>query len=207
LKGIFFPMKGQSPASSEDADADLDVRAAPATPPEADSLEDDATPPRGRCRHDTPLSLSSARSRRSTNANYGRNGAADHHLLGASKEELAGRETTASASASRQLPRLCRGLHGSTWRGPWSITVRIFLAAVVGLTILATILNSLVTRQLDLGGCQVPRMGPTYRRFDDFDTEHTRFASKYSLYLYREHGIDDWRKVCAPSRGTKAASG
>jgi hypothetical protein len=74
--------------------------------------------------------------------------------------------------------------------------LRIFLAAVVGLAILAAILHSLVTRQLDPGGCQVPRMGPMYKKFDEFDTEHTRFASKYSLYLYREHGIDDWKKVC-----------
>ncbi|RYP37245.1 hypothetical protein DL767_003064 [Monosporascus sp. MG133] len=29
----------------------------------------------------------------------------------------------------------------------------------------------------------------TIKEFNDFDTEHTRFASKYSLYLYREDGI------------------
>ena len=32
---------------------------------------------------------------------------------------------------------------------------------------------------------------PIYTRFADFDTEHTRFASKYSLYLYREGGLDE----------------
>ena len=38
-------------------------------------------------------------------------------------------------------------------------------------------------------------MRPSYARLNDFDTEHTRFASKYSLYLYREQGIDDDAKV------------
>lgn len=32
--------------------------------------------------------------------------------------------------------------------------------------------------------------------FADFDTEHTRFASKYSLHLYREVGFDEDPKVC-----------
>lgn len=34
-------------------------------------------------------------------------------------------------------------------------------------------------------------MRPSYVRFSEFDTEHTRFASKYSLYLYREQGAND----------------
>ena len=34
-------------------------------------------------------------------------------------------------------------------------------------------------------------MRPAYAKFSDFDTEHTRFASKYSLYLYREGGVDE----------------
>ncbi len=34
-------------------------------------------------------------------------------------------------------------------------------------------------------------MRPAFAKFSDFDTEHTRFASKYSLYLYREGGIDE----------------
>ncbi|EOO01479.1 putative gpi inositol-deacylase protein [Phaeoacremonium minimum UCRPA7] len=34
-------------------------------------------------------------------------------------------------------------------------------------------------------------MRPSYVELKDFDTEHTRFASKYSLHLYREQGIDN----------------
>jgi len=29
-------------------------------------------------------------------------------------------------------------------------------------------------------------MRPSFAKLSDFDTEHTRFASKYSVYLYRE---------------------
>lgn len=32
-------------------------------------------------------------------------------------------------------------------------------------------------------------------KFADFDTEHTRFASKYSLHIYREGGFDEDPKV------------
>lgn len=38
-------------------------------------------------------------------------------------------------------------------------------------------------------------MRPAFAKFPDFDTEHTRFASKYSLYLYREGGIDEDTRV------------
>lgn len=34
-------------------------------------------------------------------------------------------------------------------------------------------------------------MAPMYAKLSGFDTEHTRFASKYSLYLYREGGVDE----------------
>lgn len=38
-------------------------------------------------------------------------------------------------------------------------------------------------------------MRAAFAKFDDFDTEHTRFATKYSLYLYREGGIDEDTRV------------
>lgn len=38
-------------------------------------------------------------------------------------------------------------------------------------------------------------MRPSFIHYKDFDTEHTRFASKYSLYLYREEGLDDGSMV------------
>ncbi|KAG5929995.1 GPI inositol deacylase [Claviceps africana] len=47
-------------------------------------------------------------------------------------------------------------------------------------------------------GCRMSYMRPSYVHFTEFDTEHTRFATKYTLYLYREQGIDDEHKL----RGT-----
>lgn len=37
-------------------------------------------------------------------------------------------------------------------------------------------------------------MSPTFIRMLGFDTEHTRFASKYNLYLYREEGVDPYNQ-------------
>lgn len=42
----------------------------------------------------------------------------------------------------------------------------------------------------DLPGCRIVYMGPSYARITAFDEGHTKFASKYSLYLYREQGKD-----------------
>ena len=38
-------------------------------------------------------------------------------------------------------------------------------------------------------------MRPSFAKLSDFDTEHTRFASKYSVYLYREGMVDEDTKV------------
>lgn len=42
----------------------------------------------------------------------------------------------------------------------------------------------------DSPGCRIVYMGPSYARITAFDESHTKFASKYSLYLYREQGRD-----------------
>ena len=38
-------------------------------------------------------------------------------------------------------------------------------------------------------------MSPTYIRMEGFDSEYSRFASKYGLYLYREEGVDQYDAV------------
>jgi len=38
-------------------------------------------------------------------------------------------------------------------------------------------------------------MASSFIKFGDFDTEHTRFATKYSLHLYRELGVDEDPRV------------
>jgi hypothetical protein len=80
-------------------------------------------------------------------------------------------------------------------RSPWAIGLLALVASVVGIGFLFTVLHSSVTRQIDPKGCRMSYMRPSYAKLDDFDTEHTRLASKYSLYLYREQGIDHDTKV------------
>lgn len=69
------------------------------------------------------------------------------------------------------------------------------LIALLGISILAAIVGSFMKHPSDLKGCRMSYMRPSYIRFSEFDTEHTRFATKYSLYLYREQGIDDEKAV------------
>jgi hypothetical protein len=81
-----------------------------------------------------------------------------------------------------------------THRPRFSIIV--LLTSALGIALLISILRSLVTSQLDPKGCRMSYMRPSYVRLTEFDTEHTRFATKYSLYLYREQGVEPVDKVC-----------
>lgn len=61
----------------------------------------------------------------------------------------------------------------------------------LGLLLSIAILSS--TRQpvgADEATCRMVWMSPSYARIKSFDETHTKFASKYSLYLYREQDLD-----------------
>ncbi|KAJ4165376.1 hypothetical protein LMH87_007010 [Akanthomyces muscarius] len=79
--------------------------------------------------------------------------------------------------------------------GTWSISLFALCTAALGLLLLGGIVHSLVTRQQDVKGCRMSYMRPSYIHLREFDTEHTRFATKYSLHLYREEGLDDETKL------------
>ncbi|KAK4193669.1 PGAP1-like protein-domain-containing protein [Podospora australis] len=81
------------------------------------------------------------------------------------------------------------------WRSPWAISLLALFASIAGIGFLLAVLHSSVTRQIDPKGCRMSYMRPSYAKLNDFDTEHTRLASKYSLYLYREQGIDHDTRV------------
>jgi hypothetical protein len=85
--------------------------------------------------------------------------------------------------------------HSSKWRqrlrNPWACSPYTLVATLLGFVAIILMTQSFLTRQLDPKGCAMSYMRPAYSRFDHFDTEHTRFATKYSLYLYRESGLDD----------------
>lgn len=80
-------------------------------------------------------------------------------------------------------------------RGPWSCSLLPLTATLSAVVLMLFILHSFVTRQLDSKGCDMYYTRSLFFNFADFDTEHTRFATKYSLHLYREVGFDEDPKV------------
>lgn len=74
----------------------------------------------------------------------------------------------------------------SSWACAW-LTFAVTLLSALGLW---SIVRSFQERQCDIKGCKMTTGYPTYLHLKEFDTEHTRFASKYGLYLYREGYID-----------------
>ncbi|KAK7523445.1 GPI inositol-deacylase-like protein [Phyllosticta citriasiana] len=87
------------------------------------------------------------------------------------------------------------GRRRSRWRNPWNLSLLTLGTMVLAAVLLFAIVQSFFTRQLDAKGCAMSQMWAAYVKFDDFDTEHTRFASKYSLYMYREGLIDEDARV------------
>jgi len=85
-----------------------------------------------------------------------------------------------------------RGFRRTRLRSPWACSPSTLTATALALLVLLSIVHSFLTRQLDPQGCIMSTMTPTYIKLSGFDTEHTRFASKYSLYLYREEGVDEY---------------
>lgn len=183
-------MNGRPSASPGDADGspvDQDQK------PEA--FDDVARSANGLQHLEAPRALSAARSRRPAHANgkaaQGRNGLVVGQASESAKQQSLNRDVKSSPS-----PRPSSDKPGSR-RGPWFTTISVALIALLGLSLLGTVLHSLSTRQLDAKGCRMSYMRPSYIKYSEFDTEHTRFASKYSLYLYREQGKDN-EKVLAP---------
>lgn len=85
--------------------------------------------------------------------------------------------------------------HRARLRSPWSCSPVTLSCSTIALLLLFVIVQSFLSRQLDPKGCAMSYMRAAFAKFTDFDTEHTRFASKYSLYLYREGGIDEDTRV------------
>lgn len=148
---------------------------------------------------------SSARSRRPSSINWkqsnGRNGRnrKDDTIstINLTRTSLAAPSSPnmALARSPPQSPSPTRRFRRSS-----TFSILVLLTSALGIAILFGILRSLVTRQLDPKGCRMSYMRPSYVRFTEFDTEHTRFATKYSLYLYREQGVDEEDKVLSRGR-------
>lgn len=81
--------------------------------------------------------------------------------------------------------------HAAYLRSPWRCSLLTLATSISAIVMLFTIVHSFLNFQQDPKGCAMSYMMPRFDPFPDFDTEHTRFASKYSLYLYRERGVDE----------------
>jgi glycosylphosphatidylinositol deacylase len=81
------------------------------------------------------------------------------------------------------------------FRSPWSNSLATLTVTILAILSMGLIFHSFTTRQLDSKGCRMSYMRPAFAKLKDFDTEHTRFASKYSVYLYREATVDEDTKV------------
>ncbi|KAJ5728226.1 hypothetical protein N7493_004556 [Penicillium malachiteum] len=77
-------------------------------------------------------------------------------------------------------------------RSPWSVSILTACTTFFAVAFILAILRSFTGRSTGGDGCGVPMMSPTFIRMLEFDTEHTRFASKYNLFLYREEGVDPY---------------
>lgn len=137
-----------------------------------------------------------ARSRRPSNTNWLNNTATmnvslekNHPLQAALMNFPPGKSESADSMAE---PRTRR----SRLQSPWSCSPLALLVTTLATVCLFTIIHSFTNRQLDNKGCRMSWMSPAFAKLSDFDTEHTRFASKYSTYLYREQGVDEDIKVC-----------
>ena len=84
-----------------------------------------------------------------------------------------------------------RSWRRSQTRNPWSCSWVTISATFTAVVLFISIFHAFLTRQLDSKGCDMCWSKPIYFKFSDFDTEHTRFASKYHLYLHREGGFDE----------------
>jgi glycosylphosphatidylinositol deacylase len=80
------------------------------------------------------------------------------------------------------LPRLYRLVNFSRFL--------IFILIFFSIGSIFVMLDSFQHHQRDVSGCQTSYMRPEYIKQTGFDSEMTRFAGKYGLYLYREKGVD-----------------
>lgn len=99
------------------------------------------------------------------------------------------------AMAVDKMPESRQNLRRPRLRSPWSCSVLTLATTALASICLIAIIHSFLSRQLDTKGCRMSYMRPSFAKLSDFDTEHTRFASKYSVYLYREGMVDEDTKV------------
>ena len=112
--------------------------------------------------------------------------------FGSSEKQKQGHSVIAHRRGSDQTDNMeLRDWRLLRLRSPWRTSLLTLITTLVSALLLTTIVRSFLGRQLDPKGCKMCYMFQGYAKLSDFDTEHTRFASKYSLYLYRELNIEE----------------
>jgi glycosylphosphatidylinositol deacylase len=141
-----------------------------------------------------------ARSRRPSNTNWK---PSESESLVRNGQIEKGRSTVITvpskeAIAADKMPESQQNVRRSRLRSPWSCSALTLVTTSLATICLFAIIHSFLSRQLDTKGCRMSYMRPSFAKLSDFDTEHTRFASKYSVYLYREGMVDEDTKVWEP---------
>lgn len=95
-----------------------------------------------------------------------------------------------SSPASPASPALTRAILPRLYRLVKLTRFLILLLILFSIGSIYIILDSFQHHQRDVSGCRESYMRPQYIKQTGFDSEMTRFAGKYGLYLYRERGID-----------------
>ena len=179
-------------SSNDEATAKTDSRnlqttARPSNPQTAHELDR---------RKSTDRRTSTARSRRPSNTNWKLSDSRNGHLEKSRPVDLDIISVPSKeAIAADKMPDSRQNARRSRLRSPWSCSLLTLVTTLLAILSLASILHSFVSRQLDAKGCRMSYMRPSFAKLSDFDTEHTRFASKYSVYLYREGMVDEDTKV------------
>ncbi|PKK79545.1 PGAP1-domain-containing protein [Rhizophagus irregularis] len=71
-----------------------------------------------------------------------------------------------------------------------SFSYSMIIIGVLTIILVGMIMDSFFNRQKDSKGCHVSRMYPWFIKHDNFDSEQSKFAGKYGLYLYRDRVYD-----------------
>lgn len=148
-------------------------------------------------RRSTELAADTARSRRSSNTPWKPDEASNGPLVknGSLKSAVISVRPVDDSPADKMTSAGQFGGRRLRFRSAWSNSVLVLAVTALALLCVGTIVRSFTTRQIDAKGCRMSYMRPAFAKLENFDTEHTRFASKYSVYLYREVMVDEDTKV------------
>ena len=84
----------------------------------------------------------------------------------------------------------------SSWHGKPTSNLGLLSILLLSLGFLATAFLSFTSKDpAQASQCEMAWMSPSYLRLNNFNETHSRLASKYSLWFYREQGYDLSNKV------------